>query len=211
MKKVLKTKKTNPKENELKIKIPPLNLKMVKITIEGLTPLLVHKFSAKSAQQMADKDSKKARGAKEARNPLEEFEGSLYRIPGKNNKFGIPTSGIKNCAVTACRFIEGLPMTVATGSFHVLDDGTGLTEIIGSKPVMDTRIVRIGGFKKIATNRYRGRFDKWKLTFPVQYNPSMLSAAQLVHLYENAGFSVGLCEHRPEKRGSLGMFKVKRG
>lgn len=154
---------------------------------------------------------KGAKRAKEARDPVAEYKSSLYQMPG-SKKYGIPVGGVKNCAVSACRFIDGVPMTIAKGAFHVLDStGTGLIPIDGDAPVMDERICRIGPFgKKTAITRFRGRFDKWSIKFKVQYNARVLSPAQLLNLYENAGFSIGLCEFRPEKSGSLGMFQVAR-
>lgn len=201
----------NLKTKAMAVEIPQLNLKQCQITLIGETPLLVHKFSEKAKREIEEKQQKKAKNAKEARNPHEEYMASLYAFPGKKNKYGVPTSGVKNCAVTACKFTDGFPMTKARGSFHVVDNGSGLIEIIGSEPKLDERMVRIGGIQKISTPRYRARFDDWKLTFTVKYNASIISPAMLVNLFENAGFSVGLCEHRPEKNGSLGMFRVQRG
>lgn len=201
MKKKLETEKT--------IQIPPIELKTAKITLEGETPLLVCKFSEKAKNQLDEKHQKKAKKGREARDPEAEYKASLYTM--SNGRYGIPTGGIKNCAVSACRFVEGIPMTIAKGAFHVLDDGSGLIEVLGDKPKMDERIVRVGNFgNKKPMTRYRGRFDKWKVTFAVKYNARAISAEQLLNLYENAGFSVGLCEFRPEKNGNLGMFRVSR-
>lgn len=210
MTRAARTIKTTETEQIKTIKIPPIEFRTIRVTLDGISPLLVNKFSEKAKTEMAEKHSKKAKNKKGARDPVAEYKASLYLMPGKKTEYGMPTSGIKNCAVSSCRFIEGFPMTLARGAFHVLDDGSGLIKINNGKPVMDERIVRIGGFKKVAMTRYRGRFDTWSVTFDIRYNSGVISAEQLLNLYENAGFSVGLCEFRPEKNGSYGMFNVRR-
>lgn len=170
---------------------------------------MVNNFTEKSKRQMEDKQIKTAKGARAPRDIQEEYEGAFYRLP--NGKYGMPAAGIKNAAVSACRFIEGVPMTKAKGSFFVKDIANGLVEIKG-EPTMDERIVRVGTFgNKKPMTRYRPRFDEWSCTFDVIYTPNILSAEQLMNLFETAGFSVGLCEYRPEKSGNMGMFHVKRG
>lgn len=195
------------------VKIPPIETQRVSITLEGMSPLLVHQFGEKSKRQIEEKQQKIAKGGRAARDPDAEFRSSLYTISGgKKPVYGVPASGIKNCAVSACRFIEGVSMTTAKGAFHILAPEDGLIPIKGPAPVMDARPVRIGGFgKKVADMRYRGRFDKWEVSFDVIYNKRVISPEQLVNLYENAGFAIGLHEYRPEKGGNLGMFHVKRG
>lgn len=209
MKKKVDAEVVPKKEMEKKITLPAMKLKTVRITLLGTSPLLVHKFSEKAKKEMEEKQQQRAVQKKQPRNPEEEYLASMYAM-SKKGQYGIPTSGIKNCAVSACRFVDGIPMTIARGAFHVLEDENGLTLIKSPGPVMDERTVRIGGFKKIAMMRYRGRFDKWEVSFPVTYNTSVLGAEQILHLFEVAGFSVGLCEHRPEKNGSNGRFQVKR-
>ncbi len=175
----------------------------------GDSPLLVNKFSEKSKREMLEKQTKAAKGAKAARDPMAEVEAATYRLP--NKKYGIPASGIKNCAVSACKFIDGVPMTRAKGAFFVLEDADGLCEIKTDGLKVDERMVAIGPFgKKTKMARFRPRFDEWSCTFKVLFDPDLLSAEQLLNLYERAGFSVGLCEFRPEKSGSMGMFHVKR-
>lgn len=213
-KRVVKSKAKEPsKERKQKtISIPPLEKKYAMITITGLSPLLVHKMSAKSKKQMSDKDQKKAKAGREARDPHQEFLDSMYTFKkGKKTCYGVPISGIKNCAVSATKFIDGIFQTTALGAFHVLDETkSGLAEIQSkSGPQFDERMVRIGRPpNKIAQIRYRARFDDWKISFKVVLNPRAISVEQLANLFENAGFSIGLCEHRPEKKGQNGMFEV---
>lgn len=211
---MIKVKRTIKEEKPKVVSIPPIDFRTVEITLDGITPLLVHKFSEKSKREMDEKQKGVPKQKKEARNPEAEFQASLYRMaPTKQKKerFGMPASGLKLCAVSACRYVDGLKMTAALGSFHVVGDEGGLIEIHGRKPVMDDRIVRIGNFgSKVAQSRYRGRFDEWSVTFKVRYNARIINVETLLNLYENAGFSVGLCELRPEKKGSLGQFQVRR-
>jgi len=184
---------------------------MAKVTLIGESPLLVNRFDEKSKREMEDKGLKRARLKKEYGTPEEQMKTTLYHIPGKKGVYGIPAAGIKNCAVSACRFVDGLPMTMARGSFQIVDDIGGLTPLKASEPEIDARIVRVGNFgNKKPCTRYRARFDKWELSFTIKYNSRTISAEQLLNLYEHAGFAVGLCEYRPEKSGNLGMFRVKR-
>lgn len=193
---------------EKKFVIPKMDMKTAKITIEGTTPLLVNNFSEKSKKEIEDKYRQKAKIKAVPISKEEEFKNALYYMPNTKTRYGMPASGLKLCAVSACRYIEGIPMTIALGAFHVLE--SPYVEIKG-KPVVDERTVRVGNFgNKKPANRVRPRFDKWECTFTVQYNAGVISAEQILNLYEHAGFSVGLCEHRPEKKGSNGMFRVKR-
>lgn len=158
---------------------------------------------------MEEKGQHKARTKKGARNPEAEYLAAHYKL-GK--KHAIPAAGIKKCAVSACRYIDGMKMTTALGAFHVLEEGDGLVSINTPGSRMDKRVVRVGAFgNKVAMIRYRPRYDKWSCTFKIRYNSNVISAEQLINLYENAGFSVGLCEYRPEKTGNMGMFSVKKG
>jgi len=171
---------------------------------------MVNNFTNKSKTEMMEKHLKKAKSAKEARDIAAEVESALYRL--SNGKYAIPASGLKNCAISACRFIDGVPMTKARGAFFVLADEGSLVEIKAKTHEIDERPVAIGPFgKKTKMIRYRPRFDEWSCTFKIRYNPNVISAEQLLNLYENAGFSVGLCEYRPEKSGDHGMFHVRRG
>lgn len=211
---VMKSKtKTKTPTKEKKITIPKMSLKTIQMTLVGTAPLMTQQFSSKSKRQIEEKQQKLAKPARQKRNPQAEFEAALYKIPGKKKKYGIPAMGLKLACVSACRFTEGMKMTTTIGSFHVVAPSHGLLEIDSKAgPQMDERIVRIGSFpSKVADMRYRPRFDKWSITFQLQFNDGVISAEQICNLFEIAGFSVGLGEYRCEKKGNLGSFTVKRG
>lgn len=199
-------------EQETKtVTIPPLEFKLADITIEGDTPLLVNKFSEKSRREIEEKSTKKAMKKKDFGAPEEQMKEALYVIDAKKEIYGVPAGGLKLCAVSAASFVDGVKKTHLRGAFQIINDIQGLIPINGDKPTLDGRIVRVGNFgNKKPCTRYRPRFDNWSITFRIKYNPRMVSVDQLLNLYENAGFAVGLCEHRPEKNGNLGMFHVKR-
>jgi hypothetical protein len=197
---------------ETQISIPKADLRSAEVTLVGTSPLLVNRFDEKSKREIEEKLSKKAKVKREFDTPEQQYLASLYPIAGKKNLYGMPASGVKNCAVSACRFVDGISMTVATGAFHVVGDVGGLIPIKSPGPTIDSRYVKVGTFgNKKPCNRHRGRFDKWEVSFLLKYNAGVISLEQILNLYEHAGFSVGLCEYRPEKKGNLGMFSVKRG
>lgn len=210
MPKAKTTTKTRAKKGDTEVvAIPALQLKVLKLKLKGITPLIVHKFSEKQRKQMQRKQAGEAQNKKSPKKPVEEFKASMYIIPGTKGKHGFPASGFKKAAISACRYVEGLKMTAAKGSFHVLGD---LVEIKSKKPVMRTDTVRVGTFgKKVADIRYRPEYQKWSCTLDIRYNASVITPAQIAHLFNVAGFAVGVGDWRPEKDGQFGMFEVAKG
>jgi len=188
------------------VRVPAIDVRTMTIRLTGDTPLLCNKFSTKAKTQISDKQQKKAKQARAAKNPEECFRDSLYPMPGKKGKYGFPASGFKKSAVDSCSFVEGIFKSVAKGAFHVVGN---LIEIEGPKPEMQEDIVRIGPVgRKVADIRYRGVFKDWSVRLLIRYNANVISPEQIVNLFNVAGFSVGVGEWRPQRDGSNGTFHV---
>jgi len=183
------------------VEIKAIDIRMMKITLTGDSPLIMHKWSDKAKKEMLDKQMKKAKQAKEAKDPEQQYRDSMYTTP--DGGYCFPAVAFKSSAVSACRFSDGIKMTEARGAFHIVGD---MVKIKG-EPAMREDMVKIN--MGTADIRYRGEFKDWSADVSIRYNRNALSAEQIVNLFNIAGFGVGVGEWRPERDGSFGMFHVK--
>lgn len=203
-------------KKEVGIELPALKIGLMDVTLIGDSPLIVHAWSHKAKREMLDKQMKKAKGAKEAKDPLADYEASMYRLADGGH--GFPSVAFKAAAVTAGTSVADLTKVAARQAFHILGedvdikgafDGSAsrvnLARIIG-EPQMREDMVRVG--MGTADLRYRAEFPKWHVTVLVRYNEGVLSEAQILNLLNTAGFAVGVGEWRPERDGQNGMFHV---
>lgn len=185
------------------IPILKIDIRLYELRIVGDTPLIVHAWSEKAKKEMLDKQMGKARAKKEPKDPQRDYEDAFYRLPDGTPAF--PTIAFKAAAVGAARQVDGLKMTFLRGAFHTLGD---LVAIDG-QPRMREDMVRLGGVNNPADLRYRPEFDPWAVSLRIRLDARALTLEQLVHLFNQAGFSCGVGEWRPEKKGRFGMFHVE--
>jgi hypothetical protein len=203
--------------------LPKFDLRTFELRLVGDSPLIVHNWSEKAKKAMLAKQMKVPIEAKEAKDPHREFEDSLYPFPGGG--YGFKIVAFKSAAVDACSHIAGVTKVEARGAFHI---GLGLqnrqflsTELVkilksfpktrGGKaehaePTMREDMVKIA--MGTADIRYRAEFWPWCVMFPIRYNASVLSLEQIVHLFNHAGFGIGVGEWRTQRDGDKGMFHV---
>jgi hypothetical protein len=181
--------------------ILPIEIKRMEITLIGDSALICHAWSEKSKKEMRDKQMKKAKAAREAKDPERDFRESLYPLP--EGGYGFPVVAFKAAAVDACSHVEGITKVEARGAFHI----EGEFAKIDGDPTMREDMVRVG--MGAADIRYRGEFKQWRTTLRIRYNARVLSAEQIVNLFNTGGFGIGVGEWRPQKDGSFGMFHVK--
>jgi hypothetical protein len=187
-----------------------INKKQLRLTLIGTSPLISHRFSERAVDKILAKQMKTAQKStgRETKEPERDYKESLYIL--EDGRYGFPISAFKNSAVDAAPFLENLKKTSMRGSFHIVDEnGGGLAVIENAKPRMRKDTVRLGGLGNPADIRFRGEFPiGWKVKLLIAYNANSVSPAQLVQLFNAAGFGVGVGDWRPQRDGSSGMFEV---
>lgn len=199
------------------IEIPRISVAECELSIVGLTPLIVHRFSEKATKQIRDKQGKRAGAQKEARDPESDWKGACYVIPGheddedwKPGKYYFPASAFKHAflyGVKQMQDTKSLPSTLATGWVFVKEDPVLKFSSVSLRE--DT--VRIG--QGTTTLAYRPQFNDWSVDLLIDYNANTISVEQIVALFDLGGFAGGIGEWRASapknKSGSFGRFRVE--
>lgn len=184
------------------LSIPPIRKERITVKIVGISPLLTNRFSDEQKGKIRDKQQKKASTPLKAKDPEACYQASIYRTT--DGRPGFPANGIKLACVDACSFLPKFK-TWARGAFFV--EGN-ILPIEGDAPRLREDITKLRG--STADLRYRAEFVNWSITFTVLYNASVISPEEILNLIENAGFSIGIGDWRPQTNGNLGMFEVER-
>jgi hypothetical protein len=190
-------------------------VRVIEIPIKGFldVPLVMNKFSEKAMQMMADKQQKKGQGPREAKDPVACFRGAMHLMPGAKAAddypdVGFPAGGFRKSMIAAANAkTNGVSKNLASGAVFVLgEDKTGLVRIHYDEVRMREDAVR--NDSGVADLRYRPEFLGWSATLHIQYDAGLISAEQVVNLAHRAGYSVGIGEGRPEKKGEWGRWEV---
>jgi len=181
------------------LEIPELKIRVVHIKLVGDSPLIVHAWSKKARQEMLDKQMGKATAKKAPKDPEQDYREAFYYC--EDGRYGFPAVAFKSAAVDAASQLSGLTKVFLRGAFHIL----GEMVPIEGEPRMREDMVRVG--MGTADIRFRPEFPEWSVTVPVRFS-SVITLEQIVHLFNQAGFSCGIGEWRPQKDGPFGMYHV---
>jgi hypothetical protein len=199
------------------IEIPEIKKQKLTLNIVGDTGLITHSWAEKAIKEIQDKQSGKPKqGKKENRDPDEDYRASLYWLnkegelisplkkdPNEHGMFGFKAIAFKAAAVRAANDV-GIPMTLARRWFRVPGE---FVPIEFDRIEKRTDSVKIG--QGTTDLRYRAEFINWRCKLEIEFNASTTNAAQIVNLFNTAGFGVGVGEWRPEKNGINGTFHVE--
>ena len=197
--------------------ITPPDFRYLQIDIEGTSPLVINRFSAKAQEEMKAKQeagsTSSSKKVREAKNFTALFEGAKH--VSTEGWEGIHAAAFRNGAISACRAV-GFKMTHAKLAFMVLSDGLDrvdsaplvkLTEGVAEEWIAPTR-----NATGVIDLRARPMYKTWAASLRIQYDAGMLSDADVTNLIARVGLQVGIGEGRPDSKMSAGLgyglFKI---
>ena len=169
-------------------------MKSVQVTIEGISPLLMHAFPLSPIEAI------------EKKTPAEQAEFALYREP--NGAVFVPGIAVQRALIGGSTYSKGkgrgslakvVAACVLVSPEHILLED--VQWVVDSRPVVVPAT-------KGRILRHRPRFDSWKLSFRVDYDENLIMRDQLNKIIVDTGSRVGLLDFRPEKRGPFGRFQL---
>lgn len=177
-----------------------IDIQHLTLRIVGDSPLITHAWSHKAKQMMLDKQTGAGRQKKAFKDPMQDYEESIYRLP--DGTPGFPSVGIKASAIRGAKSLD-MVMKDMQAAFHIKGD---LLPITG-EPRPREDMVRVG--MGTADLRYRAEFPAWSIDLPITFNARVVSAEQLVAMLDAGGFGTGIGEWRPERKGQFGRYHVE--
>jgi hypothetical protein len=184
------------------IVVPELRRIQLNARIEGVTPLIVHRFGEKAMRLVQRSQSGEARQKKEPRDPESDFQEALYKLP--DGSYGFPSIGVKKAMVLAGQRFAEERGTELYGAITI--PGEFLTIESPAPPRRrEDRVVLQGKTLDIA---YRPEFWPWAMVVPLVFYENMISPDRVINLLRVAGTCVGIGNWRMDRKGVFGSWDV---
>jgi hypothetical protein len=201
----------------VRMKLKPVNRRLVTVRLIGTSPLIQHRWTKKAIDQIRKKQTEgKKTKEREIKNPEE--EGRLAGYYTEDGKPGILAVAIKKSVIEAAHNDIGIPKTLVSKSLFVYpmgrevvlplehpNDRNGRGRKRGVKQCIEEDAVRVQGSADL---RYRPYYYEWAVITTWEMDVDLLRIEDFLILLDRAGFGVGLHEQRPEKKGEYGRYRV---
>lgn len=192
----------------IQIKAP--NFQTAIFEIVGNAPLVIHRFSAKTKNEMKDK-MEMGKSASSKKNREAKATDDLYmesKYVSKQGWEGFHAASIRNAMISACRLVN-FKMTLAKMSVFVIADGVDATEpqiplikIIG-KSIKQEDMARVTTGQPYVT--VRAAYHDWAAKITIRWDADQFSVDDVSNLLARVGMQVGIGEGRPDSKNSAGM------
>ena len=202
----------------VEIKAP--NMKEAVFKIKGTAPLVVHRFSIKTKQEMQLKmEAGKAAGNRKNREPKNSDDTyNEGRYISKAGWDGFHAAALRNAMIRACSLV-GFTMTMAKMSVFVVADGWDAKEPqiplvrIYGEPTKQEDMARVETGQPYVT--IRPAYYDWYANVRIKWDADQFKLDDITNLLMRVGMQVGLCEGRPSSKNSSGMgwglFEIEQG
>jgi len=179
----------------------------IDISIAGVTPLLLNKFTDEAAAKATSRTTAAITG--DNGTPMEQAESKLYRHEGK---IIMPQPNLFKCIMEGGRFFKAgrskittqksslIPACVSmNAAFYTLQSKEGWS--VDSRPVRNPST----GGRFLC---YRPVFHDWAIDFDMELDASLIDEKLLREIVDCSGKRIGLCDFRPDCKGPFGKFVV---
>lgn len=190
--------------------IKPPNFGRATFKITGTAPLVIHRFSSKTKQEMKQKmetgKSATSKKNRDAKSTDQLFEEARYR--SKDGWDGFHAASIRNAMISACRLVS-FKMTLAKMSIFVQADGVDAVEPqiplvrIYGEPVKQEDMARVETGQPYVT--VRAAYHDWSAHITIDWDADQFSIDDVSNLLMRVGKQVGIGEGRPDSKNSAGM------
>ena len=166
-----------PKKKDVVIDIPKMARTELSVVVHGDSPLITNQPTETSKQSIRAKQQGHPKLARKDRDPRAEYEQATYKFP--DGAFGMPAICFKKSMIEACRYVDGVPMTVAKGACFVrFDEEDPLGALVHIDGVRSCREDTVRLKSDVMDLRYRPQFSPWRVKLTVNFNTNVLNKEQ---------------------------------
>ena len=192
------------------VTIKPPNFGLAEFHVKGISPLVIHRFSAKTKEQMKQK-METGKAASSKKNREAKATDDLYqeaRYISAEGWDGFNASSIRAAMISACRLV-GFKMTLAKLSVFVEPDGVDALEPqmplirIYGEPTKQEDMARVETGQPYVT--VRAAYHNWKAKIRIRFDADQFTLQDVTNLMARVGLQVGIGEGRPDSKNSAGM------
>ena len=186
-------------------------MEIVKVEIQGTSPLLMNKFTDAAALAVSGNTSAVLTGNKGT--PREQAEKKLYL--DEHGVLHLPGPNIFRAIIDAGAFHKAGRTKITTQKSSLVPAAVAIVELAcpiagpdgDPKWEVDSRgvVIPSTGGRVMA---HRPRLDAWRVSFTLEIDTSMFAVQLVRQLVDDAGKRIGLGDFRPARKGPFGRFVV---
>lgn len=180
----------------------------VQVTIEGVSPLLMNRFTEANEVQVSGGTAVTFKGDRGT--PRAQAEPKRYA--DKDGVLYVPGTNIFAAIVAAGTFHKAGKSKLTTMKSSLIPAGLLLEDLVCS---LDTKEWEVDSRSVVIPSTggrimcHRPRVDRWSCSFTLDVDTAMFSPSLVRAVVDDAGKKIGLGDYRPARKGPFGRFVVK--